>query len=145
MIMIMLLVGFLISFQAPINNRLRQGVDSPVGAAAMSFLVGVTALMLFLLVQQGLGAGINWAGLGSVPWWGFTGGLLGAMFVLVAILAIPHIGATLTIAAGMLGTIIGAIVVDTLGWFGVTRLPLNWWRLAGAGLILLGILLAQKK
>jgi uncharacterized membrane protein YdcZ (DUF606 family) len=40
---------------------------------------------------------------------------------------------------------IGSYLADTFGWFGVDRVPFNPVRLAGIGLLVLGVLLAQKK
>ena len=75
--------GCLVGMQAPINSRLGRSVGS-VQAATFSFLVGTAALLLIAaFVHGGLG------GLGEVgraPWWALVGGLLGAVYVTVALI-----------------------------------------------------------
>jgi len=47
--------------------------------------------------------------------------------------------------AAILGQMVGSYLADTLGWFGVERVPFNPVRLVGIGLLVLGVLLVQRK
>jgi uncharacterized membrane protein YdcZ (DUF606 family) len=40
---------------------------------------------------------------------------------------------------------IGSCLVDTFGWFGVAKLPLSFMRLVGIVLLIVGVILVQKK
>ena len=144
-ILVMFVAGFFISIQGPINARLRLAVDSPVLSAAISFLSG--GLLLLCIMGTGAfgGTGTGLRGMQSAPLWAYLGGALGVSFVLGSIVAIPRVGVVVVICAAILGQMVGSYLADTLGWFGVERVPFNPVRLAGIGLLVLGVLLVQRK
>ena len=144
-ILVMVVVGFFISIQGPINARLRLAVDSPVLSAAISFLSGGLLLLCFMMTGAFGGTGAGLRGMQSAPLWAYFGGALGVSYVLGSIIAIPQVGVVVVICATILGQMIGSYLADTFGWFGVDRVPFNPVRLAGIGLLVLGVLLAQKK
>jgi transporter family-2 protein len=81
----------------------------------------------------------------SAPLWAYLGGVLGISFVLGSIVAVPRVGVVVVICAAILGQMVGSYLADTLGWFGVDKVPFNPVRLAGIGLMVLGVLLVQRK
>src|SRR5437588_12839118 len=83
--------GCLVGMQAPINSRLGKSVGG-VQAATFSFIVGTAALVLLSSVLRG-GLG-NLGHIGRAPWWALVGGLLGAVFVFVAIESVHTLGAS---------------------------------------------------
>ena len=91
----------------------------------------------------GTGAGLQ--GMQSAPLWAYLGGALGVCFVLGSIVAIPQVGVVVVICAAILGQMVGSYLADTFGWFGVARMPFNPVRLGGIGLVVIGVLLVQRK
>ena len=144
-VLIMVVAGFFISIQGPINARLRLAVDSPVLSAAISFLSGGLVLLCIMATGAFGGTGTGLRGMQSAPLWAYLGGVLGISFVLGSIVAVPQVGVVVVICAAILGQMVGSYLADTLGWFGVDTVPFNPVRLAGIGLMLLGVLLVQRK
>ena len=144
-VLIMVVAGFFISIQGPINARLRLAVDSPVLSAAISFLSGGLVLLCIMATGAFGGTGTGLRGMQSAPLWAYLGGVLGISFVLGSIVAVPQVGVVVVICAAILGQMVGSYLVDTLGWFGVDKVSFNPVRLAGIGLMLLGVLLVQRK
>jgi bacterial/archaeal transporter family-2 protein len=144
-VLVMIVAGFLISIQGPINLRLRLAVESPVLSAAISFLSG--GLVLLCIMARGTfgGVGAGLRGMQSAPLWAYLGGAVGVTFVLGSIVAIPKVGVVVAICAAILGQMVGSYLTDTFGWFGVERVPFNPVRLIGIGLLFLGVLLVQRK
>ena len=144
-ILVMIVAGFFISIQGPLNARLRLAVESPVLSAAISFLSGGLILLCIMMTGAlgGLGAGLQ--GMQSAPLWAYLGGALGVSFVLGSIVAIPKVGVVVVICAAILGQMVGSYLADTFGWFGVERVPFNPVRLAGMALLVVGVLLVQRK
>lgn len=140
---IVLIAGAGIAFQAVVNARLREGVQSPVLSALISFLVG--GAVLALLALSGVMGRGRLPPLGTLPWWAWIGGLFGAFYVTIAVVAVPRIGMATLIACTVFGQLAAALVFDTMGWFGLSRLPLSWPRALGALLLLAGVLLMQRK
>jgi bacterial/archaeal transporter family-2 protein len=144
-ILVMVMAGFFISIQGPLNARLRHAVESPVLTAAISFLSGGLILLCIMVTGAFGGTGTGFRGMQSAPLWAYLGGALGVSFVLGSIIAIPKVGVVVVICAAILGQMVGSYLADTFGWFGVERVPFNPVRVAGMGLLLIGVLLVQRK
>ncbi len=134
--------GGLVGMQAPVNSRLGKHVGS-FEAATFSFLVGTGALVLILLVARG---GIGGFGqIGRVPWWGLVGGLLGAVYVSVALVAVRTLGATGLTAAVIGGQLVISVVIDRLGLLGVAKHGVDVGRILGVVLLVAGVALIVRK
>jgi bacterial/archaeal transporter family-2 protein len=134
--------GGLVGMQAPINSRLGKSVGS-LEAATFSFLLGTVALVLILLVARG---GIGGFGhVGRVPWWGLIGGLLGAVYVTVALVAVRTLGASGLTAAVIAGQLVISVVIDRLGLLGVARQGIDVGRIVGIVLLVAGVALVVRR
>lgn len=137
-----LLAGGVLPAQAAINARLGKDAGSPVFGALASFAVGSVGLALYLILAGGWPSSME--GLGRAPWWAWIGGLLGALYVTVAIMAVPRLGvATLTVAA-VAGQMAVSIVLDHFGLLGLKVQPVSVGRAAGALLVIGGVLLIKR-
>ena len=134
--------GCLVGMQAPINSRLAQSVGD-IQAAAFSFLAGTVVLVaLAALARGGLG---QLAHVSSAPWWALIGGLLGAVYVSVALVTVRTLGAGGITAAVICGNLAIAVLIDRFGWFGVQRQPIGAARLIGLVLLFAGVALLVRK
>jgi transporter family-2 protein len=135
--------GCLVGMQAPINSRLGKAVGS-VQAASFSFLVGTAALVLLAAVWRGGGLGA----LGHVdraPWWALVGGLLGAVYVTVALLAVRTLGVSGLTAVTIAGQLVISVVIDRFGLLGVARQHVGAQRILGLLLLAAGVLLVVRR
>jgi transporter family-2 protein len=132
-----------VAAQSVINSRLRMLLGGPIWAAAAQFVVGL-ALLLVVAALTRQPAPVT-LGLGGAPWWVWTGGAFGAMFIVVTIVLTAKIGATLTLASIIVGQLMAALVVDHYGLFGGTVVRLTPTRLIGVALLLLGVTLIRWK
>ena len=126
--------GGLIALQAPINAGLGRSTGS-LPAALVSFAVGSLALAAIVVLSG------RAAGLGStfdVSWYYLVGGLLGAVYVTTALIAVSSIGAGAVAAATVTGQLTASVAIDRLGLFGLDKVPLGPGRLIGVGLLLAG-------
>jgi transporter family-2 protein len=134
--------GCLVGMQAPVNARLGKAVGS-VQAATFSFLVG-TALLLVIaaFVNGGLGQLGN---VGRAPWWALVGGLLGAVYVTVALIAVRTLGASGLTAVVITGQLAISVAIDRFGLFGLARQHIDASRVVGLVLLLVGVVLVVRK
>jgi transporter family-2 protein len=132
-----------VAAQSVINARLRLVLGGAVWAAAAQFLIGLTLLLLAAVATRQPAPTTN--GLGSAPWWLWTGGAFGATFIVVTIVLTAKIGATLTLASIIVGQLTAALVVDHYGLFGGTIVRLTPLRVTGVALLLLGVTLIRWK
>ncbi len=132
--------GGLIALQAPINAELGKATGG-LAAALVSFAVGTVALAAIVLLSGKAG------GLGStfdVSWYYLVGGLLGAIYVTNALLAVSAIGAGGVAALTVAGQLTASVAIDRLGLFGLDQVALTPERLLGLALLLVGTVLVVR-
>lgn len=135
-----LFIGMLLPLQALINAALGKQTFGPVFAALVSFSVGTLVLVGWLLVTR---PALDLATLGRVPWWAWTGGLIGALYVAGATLLVPRMGAAALICVVVLGQVLGSLLLDHYGVLH-QRQPIDAWRVLGALLVVAGALLVVR-
>ena len=140
-ILLVLAAGGMISLQAPTNAILARAGGSPVLAALISFAVGTVTLLLVWLVTGPRPRSSAFAGLPSYAW---LGGAYGALYVAVAAYAAPKIGLASLITIGIAGQIAVALLLDHFGALGLPRDPLSVGRIAGALLVICGVVLVRR-
>jgi transporter family-2 protein len=134
--------GCLVGMQAPINSRLGKAVGS-VQAASFSFVVGTVVLVLIATVVRG---GLGDLGhVGRAPWWALVGGLLGAVYVTVALVAVRTLGASGLTAVVIAGQLVISVVIDRFGLLGVARQSIGASRIVGLALLVAGVVLVVRK
>jgi transporter family-2 protein len=134
--------GCVVGLQAPINSRLGKSVGT-AQAATFSFLVGTVALVLIASFWNG-GLG-NIGHVGRAPWWALVGGLLGAVYVTVALVAVRTLGASGLTAVVIMGQLLVSVAIDRFGLVGVARQQIGAGRILGLVLLVAGVVLVVRK
>lgn len=124
--------GLAVAIQPSINARLARKVGS-YESSLISFAVGTLALAVLVLIA---GRG-NLRNLADASWWELTGGLIGAYFVTMTIIAVPRLGTLAVMAIIIAGQLITGALLDQYGAFGLRQIPLT--PLRGIGILLLCI------
>jgi bacterial/archaeal transporter family-2 protein len=141
-VMATVFAGGLIAMQAPINSTLGRSVGS-LPAASVSFAIGLVALVVItLLVGGGFGDLGETSGL---SWYYLTGGVLGAVYVTTALIAVRTLGAGGVTAATIAGQLSLSIVLDRAGVLGLDERALSWERVLGVALLAAGTFLVVRE
>ena len=140
-ILMVFFAGAMVAIQAPTNAYLARAGGSPVLAALISFAVGTMALFVVWLASGNRPGTSAFAGLPAYAWFG---GLYGAIYVAVAAFAAPKIGLAALITIGIAGQIAMALLLDHVGALGLPREPVNFGRIAGAVLVVAGVVLVRR-
>ncbi|HET9269622.1 MAG TPA: DMT family transporter [Vicinamibacterales bacterium] len=135
--------GAAIAVQALANSRLRVALGTPVWAAIAQFIVGLAALVVIALLTRQPAP--DTGGLSRMPWWGWVGGAVGALFIVVSIVLTPRLGTALTLATITVGQLLAALVLDHYGLLGAPVVRLSLPRALGAACLLAGIALMRFK
>ena len=80
---------------------------------------------------------------GRTSWASWTGGFFGAIYIGVAILMVPRLGAAPVVALIVVGQMLGSLAFDHFGVLGIPIHPANPTRLVGAALLILGVILIR--
>lgn len=137
-----ILVGAGLTIQIGMNSTVRLAVGSSVLATIINFGVGLAALVLLAFAS---GARIAPGSVATVPAWAWFGGLLGAAYVAATTVLGPKLGAAALLALTLAGQMVAALVVDHYGVIGFPQNPVTASRLAGAALLVLGVLLIMRR
>jgi transporter family-2 protein len=141
-LLLALLAGALLPIQTGINLQLRVALGQPIVAALVSFIVGTVGLALLVIAMRApVPVGEAWA---RGAWWYWTGGLLGAVYIVAAIVLAPRLGAATLVAALVAGQMVASLLIDHYGWVGFAVHPVNPLRILGAVLVVGGVVLVQR-
>ncbi|MDN4494721.1 DMT family transporter [Ureibacillus aquaedulcis] len=132
--------GMALAVQSQINGGLGKKVGVIEGSF-ISFAVGTLAL-LFILLFFGKG---EISAISTVPKWQLVGGLLGAFFVVVQVIAVPKIGVSTALMSVIVGQILLGAIIDHFGLFGGTSHPVDSKKLIAIILMLFALFLYTKK
>jgi bacterial/archaeal transporter family-2 protein len=138
---LMAAAGVGIPILAALNANLGQRIGSPVAAGVVLFAVAFAATLAVLLVTGGQGALAKVPGQPPVL---FLAGGLVAFYILSITAVAPHFGLANAILFVLLGQLASAAVIDGFGLMGVAARPVSVQRLAGIGLMALGVILSQR-
>ena len=133
--------GISLVVQQALNANLRAALNSAVWSGFMSYFTGVICMVaLALVLQDTLPAA---ATASRIPWYAWSGGVFGAIFVALAIFLVPQIGAAAFFALLIAGQMLGSIVFDHFGLLGVPVHPVSAIRIIGAALLVGGVVLIR--
>lgn len=133
--------GASVAFQQVLNTNLRTALSSAAWSGVTSYAVGLASMLVLTLVlrdplpQAALAA--------RVPWWGYSGGFFGALFVAVAILLVPKLGAATFIVLLVSGQMLASVLFDHFGIMGLPERPIDLARAAGLVMLVGGCILIR--
>lgn len=137
-----LLAGACAPTQAGINAQLALWTKNAVSASLVNFIVGTVVVLVYILVLRIPGPPIMTAG--YVPWWTWTGGILGAYLVVASVVLAPTLGATSMMGLMVAGQMLIGVVLDHYGLIGYQAHPTTIPRLVGVILVVIGTVLIKK-
>ena len=131
-----------LTMQMAWNARLRTATGSPVLTTIIS--VTVTLLSLAPVWASGAVSRGSVPAFDAIPKWAWFGGVLGAYYLVASVIAIPKLGAASVFSLVIAGQMAAALLLDATGAFGLAQISLSPTRLAGAALLVAGVILIQK-
>lgn len=137
-----LIAGTMIPTQAAINNKLVTYVHSPALSAFISFGVGLIALLIYTFVTGTPLGNLSLAK--NAPPVAWLGGICGAFFVTAVILVVPRLGVALTFSILILGQMIATLPIDHFGFLESPISAINWQRILGIVLVVLGVFIIRR-
>ena len=134
--------GFSIVIQQALNSNLRTELNSAAWSGFVSYSAGLAcmALLVIALREPLPPVGV----LARIPWWAWTGGVFGAIFIGLGIVLVPKLGAATFIALLVAGQMIGSVVFDHFGWLGLAERPIDLSRVIDVLLLIAGVVLIRR-
>lgn len=133
--------GLSLVVQQALNANLRAALSSAAWSGFMSYLLGVICMAALALAMQDPFPSAATAA--RIPWFAWSGGLFGAIFIALAIFLIPQLGAATFFALLITGQMLGSIAFDHFGLLGLAVQPVSAVRIIGAVLLVGGVVLIR--
>ena len=133
--------GISVVVQQALNANLRTALGSAAWSGFMSYFIGVICMVALALLLQDPIPSLTTAS--RIPWFAWSGGLFGAIFIGLGILLVPQLGAATFFALLIAGQMLGSIAFDHFGVLGVPLHPVSAIRVAGAALLVGGVVLIR--
>lgn len=134
--------GLSIVTQQALNNNLRFALDSVVWPGFVSYLVGLISMAVFALAMREPLPSLS--AVTKVPWWAWSGGFFGAVFIAIAIILVPKLGAATFIALFVAGQLLASLAFDHFGVLGLAVRQIDATKLIGAALLVAGVVLIRR-
>ncbi len=131
-----ILAGLMNPLQSACTSSLNKVIHRPfmVGLVSVGGTATVTLIGALLLGQLGFNGKAE-----QVPWWAWFGGLAGSVFLLAQPVAAQKMGAGPFIGLTVTASVILSVLIDHYGWLGFNQHTASIGRLAGAGLMVIGV------
>lgn len=139
-----LVSGALIPVQAAANAALSRSTHGNIPFAALSLFLIACAIGLIAFLATGTSLPPS-ADLRSAPWWSYSGGLIVAFYVFTITFLAPRLGVGAAISLVVAGQILAALTIDHFGLMRSLMVPVTPSRLAGAALMVVGVVLALRR
>lgn len=137
-----LAAGVSVVVQQVLNANLRGALNSAVWSGFMSYFIGVLCMVaLAVALREPVPSAVVAA---RIPWWAWSGGLFGAIFIGLAIILVPQLGAATFLALLVTGQMLASIALDHFGLFGLVQRSVDLPRLIGVLLLIAGVVLIRR-
>ena len=137
-ILIGLAGGMAIGLQGPLSSMITQKLGSLESVFIIHLGGTIAALIPMLFVGSKLG---QWK---SVPWYALVAGAFGLIVITAMGYMIPRIGAAGALITLLAGQILVASILDHFGLLGMTPRSIDFQRVIGFGVVMLGVWLTVK-
>ena len=121
------LAGTFVAVQTALNTRLGKDLKNPTFVSVESCVIGSVALALYMVCTRTALPKVSL--MAREPVWLWIGGVFGATYVLVTVLATPKLSVATVTALVIAGQMLVAVVLDHVGFLGLDRHPLNAGRI----------------
>ncbi len=131
--LISILTGVVLSIMVVLNGDLGNATGNYISSVIIHF-VGLIGIIILLVVTKS-----KIKNLKGIPFYMFSGGLIGILTVLFTNISFTNLGVSLTVSLALLGQLVTAIVIDHFGYFDLEINKFEKKKIIGLGIIILGI------
>jgi transporter family-2 protein len=134
--------GMSIVVQQALNSNLRFALHSAAWSGFVSYAVGVLCMALLATTLRAPVPAL--VTVTRIPWWAWSDGFFGAVFIGLGIVLVPQLGAATFIALLVAGQMLASLIFDHFGWLGLAQRPIDLPRLFGVVLLVAGVVLVRR-
>lgn len=148
-----IIIGMGIPIQSVANKQIWEKLDSSLLSLVLASGIGFVFILALTLLEN-IGArflnliplnnGYSLNRFSSIPWWGWSGGILSVLATFISMIGLEKVGAASMIVSLIVGQLICALMIDHFGWLSLEQNPMSAWKIGGLCLLVGGVCLLQK-
>ena len=142
LVVVALAAGAGLPVQAGANAAMARYTGRPEWAALVNCAVAFLAVAAWVIALRL--APPSGPALARAPLWAWTGGVLGAFYVVAVVILAPRLGVAATLGLSVAGQMALAAAFDHFGAMGLEVRPISGARLLGAALLVVGVVLVRR-
>ena len=142
LIVLTVVAGILNTIQAGSNATLDKTLQSPLWSMVAVFAVALTSSLVAALVAGQRPPSTFIAA--GVPWWGWLGGVFGALYIYSMMKSANQLGAAVFMGITVTLAVVTSLIMDHYGLLGFDVHRAGYARVAGGLLMVVGLALIAK-
>ena len=132
-VLLAVLAGVLVGVQRALNGQINEHSKASFTTSLLNFVMG-TSILVILLFALLIFKGDAIVPLPSGPWWVYTGGTIGVIYIAFTSTIVQHLGVLTFTLFSVGGTLIGSLLIDiflptkgnTVSWYLVTGIVMTY-------------------
>jgi transporter family-2 protein len=103
--------GAIVGVQRALNGQINESTQQSFTTSLLNFIMGTTFLLIFLLIAA-LVTQVEIVALPSGPWWMYTGGTIGVIYIAFTSTIVQHLGVLTFTLISVGGQLVGSLLID---------------------------------
>ena len=130
------IAGALVGIQRALNGQINEFSQDSYATSLLNFITGTGILAIFLSLlilfgEHGL------TPLPAGPWWIYTGGAIGVVYIAMTALIVQHLGVLTFTLVSVGGQLFGSLLLDI--YFPTPGVSVSWYLVSGIAMTYLGV------
>jgi transporter family-2 protein len=105
------LAGAIVGVQRALNGQINEHSQQSFTTSLLNFAMGTTFLLILLLAVMAIG-GMKLSPLPAGPWWIYTGGVIGVIYIAFTSTIVQHLGVLTFTLISVGGQLVGSLLID---------------------------------
>jgi transporter family-2 protein len=103
--------GAIVGVQRALNGQINESTQQSFTTSLLNFIMGTTFLLIFLLIAA-LVTQVEIVALPPGPWWMYTGGTIGVIYIAFTSTIVQHLGVLTFTLISVGGQLVGSLLID---------------------------------
>jgi transporter family-2 protein len=136
-LLLALIAGALVGVQRALNGQINEHSQNSYTTSLLNFITGTSFLSLFILILIVLGR-VELQPLPVGPWWIYTGGVIGVIYIAATSLIVQHLGVLTFTLFSVGGQLIASLLLDI--YSPTQGVSVSWYLVSGIAMTYIGVL-----
>ena len=103
--------GAIVGVQRALNGQINESTHQSFATSLLNFIMGTTFLVIFLAVGMLINR-VDVVALPAGPWWMYTGGTIGVIYIAFTSTIVQHLGVLTFTLISVGGQLVGSLLID---------------------------------